>query len=505
MTATLEKPKRAKDPEHVNGFKRAKKPKRAKNNRHIAPYIGVAAAILVVGTVIMSFVINRWSVELTIQGTENMAVEYGEAYQDPGAQAFFHGSLLFKRGWPIKVVTEGNVNASKTGIYTISYTAELLNWKASETRTVTVEDTQPPEITLTEIPGSYTLPNAEYQEEGFSAVDNYDGDLTDQVKRTVKEGTVYYTVTDSSGNEAEVTRKIKYDDPIPPELHLLGDSEITLNAGTDYSEAGWEATDNCDGDLTEAVQVEGSVDIYRAGTYELQYSVTDTYGNVASAKRTVTVQPVRQPDTVTPSGKTIYLTFDDGPGKYTQKLLDVLEQYNVKVTFFTVNTGYTSLIAKEVAAGHSVGMHSASHNYSKIYASEEAYFEDLYQMQDVIYQQAGIRPTIMRFPGGSSNTVSRFTPGIMTTLTQDVTDLGFQYFDWNVLSGDAGETTDTETVFQNVIQGVQKQDVSIVLQHDIHGFSVDAVEKIIAWGLANGYTFLPLEPSSPTAHQQVNN
>lgn len=468
-------------------------------------YISLIAAVLTVGLFFFSFIINRWSVDLTIQGTENITLEYGSDYQDPGAKACFHGSRLFKKGWPVYVVTEGKVDASKLGAYTVSYSAKLLRWKDTKTRTVTIVDTQPPEITLTEDPDSYTLPNTEYVEEGFHAVDNYDGDLSSQVQRTVKDGTVYYTVSDSSGNEAQATRKIKYDDPIPPELHLLGDTEVTLTAGSDYSEPGWEASDNCDGDLTEAVQVEGSVDVYRAGTYELQYSVADNYGNTVTAKRTVTVQPARQPDTVTPSGKVIYLTFDDGPSKYTQKLLDVLAQYNVKATFFTVNTGYVSLIAKEVAAGHSVGIHSASHNYSKIYASKEAYFDDLYQMQDIIYQQAGIRPTILRFPGGSSNTVSRFTPGIMTTLAQAVTDMGFQYFDWNVLSGDAGETTSTETVFQNVINGVQKQDVSIVLQHDTQGFSVDAVEKIIVWGLAHGYTFLPLDSSSPTAHQHINN
>ena len=112
----------------------------------------------------------------------------------------------------------------------------------------------------------------------------------------------------------------------------------------------------------------------------------------------------------------------------------------------------------------------------------------------------------MRFPGGSSNGVSKkYNTGIMTRLTKDVTDMGYQYFDWNVLSGDAGETTDTEQVYENVIAGIQKHNVSIVLQHDIKGFSVDAVEKIIIWGLANGYTFLPLTPSSPTVHHTVNN
>ena len=93
----------------------------------------------------------------------------------------------------------------------------------------------------------------------------------------------------------------------------------------------------------------------------------------------------------------------------------------------------------------------------------------------------------------------------MTRLTQDLTDMGYEYYDWNVLSGDAGETTDTDVVAQNVINGISNHNVSIVLQHDIKGFSVAAVEQIIIWGLSNGYTFLPLTPGSPTAHHGLNN
>ena len=112
----------------------------------------------------------------------------------------------------------------------------------------------------------------------------------------------------------------------------------------------------------------------------------------------------------------------------------------------------------------------------------------------------------MRFPGGSSNSISRrYSPGIMTTLTQAVQDAGFQYFDWNVSSGDAGETTKTDEVYDFVISGVQQHRVSIVLQHDIHYYSVAAVEKILRWGNRNGYKFLPLRENSPGFHQDLLN
>lgn len=467
--------------------------------------ISVIASMMILA-LLFFFVINRWSITLVMNGDDTQTIEYGDSYSEAGATARLHGSLIFKKGWDVPVTTDGTVDSSKVGTYETTYSAEKYHLHAKATRTIVVEDRVAPEITLTSNPDNYTLPGQPYIEEGYTAKDNYDGDLTDQVTSEEKDGVVTYTVSDSSGNETSVTRQIRYNDPVPPEITLSGDTNITIQAGQTYTEPGYTAADNCDGDLTGQVIVDGNVDTYRAGTYTLNYTVSDSYGNTACASRQVTVNAIRQPDVVVPSGKIIYLTFDDGPGPYTSQLLDTLAKYNVKATFFTVNTKYISLITQEAAAGHSVGIHSATHDYATIYASEDAYFADLHQMESIITSQTGVRPTLIRFPGGSSNKVSaRYCPGIMSALTQAVTDQGYQYFDWNVSSGDAGGTTDTETVFENVINGVQQHNVSVVLQHDIKSFSVDAVEKIIVWGLANGYTFLPLDASSPGAHQPVNN
>ena len=118
----------------------------------------------------------------------------------------------------------------------------------------------------------------------------------------------------------------------------------------------------------------------------------------------------------------------------------------------------------------------------------------------------GSYTNIIRFPGGSSNTVSRkYCPGIMSRLSVAVTERGFKYFDWNVVSGDAGGTTSTDKVYSNVINGIRGKSHAIVLQHDTKGFSVNAVERIIVWGLNNGYSFAPLTTDSPTAHQHINN
>lgn len=452
------------------------------------------------------FGINRFSIRMELCGPESQTIECGvDTYTEQGARAYFCGSLVFKKGFELEVQTQGAVEESRLGEQTVTYTADFLLWHGEARRTVLLQDTIPPELKLQYTPGSFTMPGTAYQEEGYTAADLRDGDLTAQVQRTEQNGRVYYSVTDAAGNTAKRVRHINYQDSVAPELTLLGDAEVSIKAGTAFTDPGATAVDNCDGDITDKIAVEGAVDIYRAGTYTLTYSATDSFGNTATKERVVHVNAIRQPDSVTPDGKVVYLTFDDGPSKYTGELLDVLAKYNVKATFFVVNLGYTDLISRELSEGHSVGIHSASHRYSEIYASEEAYFADLQKVQDSITALGGKKTTLVRFPGGSSNTVSSFNPGIMTRLAQALTDMGYQYFDWNVSSGDAGETTSTDQVFENVVSGIRNRDVSIVLQHDIKGYSVAAVERIIVWGLANGYTFLPLEPTSPTAHHRINN
>lgn len=307
-------------------------------------------------------------------------------------------------------------------------------------------------------------------------------------------------------------RTVQVTDAAAPTLELTGGTELTVTMGTAFQEPGYTASSR-GVDLTGKVQVDGTVDTGKAGTYVLTYTVADDAGRTTVVRRTVTVQPAGQPEVIEPEGKVIYLTFDDGPGKYTQQLLDVLARYNAKATFFVVNTGYskqTEMMQKIVEGGHSIGIHSVTHQWS-IYDSEEAFLEDLYGMQKIIKDATGVTTTLMRFPGGSDNTVSRsHCAGIMTLLTQKVTDLGFQYFDWTVNSTDAdtvknGGARDADTVYQRVIKAIGDQKTAVVLQHDIKSYSVEAVEKIIQWGQEHGYRFEALTPNSPVCHSKVAN
>ncbi len=536
----------------------------------IVSIVILALCLLVVGI----YLFGGWKITVSLDGDSDMQVAYGETYTEPGAEAWLTGLHFIKISVPVEA-DRTTIPTDTLTTYSIHYSAEMLGFQGTADRTVEVVDDTPPDLTLTTDPDAYTLPGHSYEEEGYTATDNYDGDLTDQVQSYEENGVVYYSVTDSSGNTATAQRTIVYDDrtaPVitlagdnplivekgtevqepgytaiddcdgditgrvvvtqgdgvidytatdahgntatvqraleyvdttPPEITLSGNAEMTIQSGDSFTDPGYTAQDAGDGDVTAAVTTDGAVDPGTPGDYTITYSVTDSAGNTGTAQRLVHVkQPPEKP-----GDKVVYLTFDDGPGPYTQELLDVLAKYNVKATFFVTNSNskYQNMIYQEYAAGHAIGIHTYCHDYDKIYASEDAYFKDLQSMQDVIVAQTGQSTNIIRFPGGSSNTVSDITPGLMTTLSQEVQNRGYQYFDWNVSSGDAGETTSTDKVVENVINGIKSHNVSVVLQHDIKEFSVAAVEKIIQWGLNNGYTFLPLNYNSPPAHHHINN
>ena len=203
----------------------------------------------------------------------------------------------------------------------------------------------------------------------------------------------------------------------------------------------------------------------------------------------------------------VYLTFDDGPGEYTNALLDTLEKYKIKATFFVTGRGEDDAIKREYDEGHAIGLHTWSHDYAYIYTNTNNYFADLTQIADRVKRITNEDSKLLRFPGGSSNLVSRRYDGrtkIMSTLTKEVTARGYQYFDWNVDSDDAGRASTPDAVYNNVISHL-KDGPNVVLQHDIKPYSVEAVENIIKYGLENNFYFDKLDLNSFAAHHGINN
>lgn len=452
---------------------------------------------------LFAFVINRFSLEIEPVDGNAAIIEAGSEYSDKGAKATLKGTLFFKDGKEIEVKTKGEVE-STPGDYTITYSASFLWYRASEIRKVTVQDNTPPNITLKGDYYIYLNHNEPYIEPGYTAYDSFDGDITRNVEIVAQEDSITYQVCDSSGNSCSTTRTIIRTDSMPPALSLEGEREITIMAGEEYSEPGFKALDDADGNITKKVKVTGKVDPCKPGTYTLTYRAEDSFGNATELVRKVTVKAQKQKEDQD-TGKYIYLTFDDGPSEHTPKLLKILKKYNVKATFFVIDSGYTEYISDIVKGGHSIGVHSATHDFEKIYSSEEAFYNDINAMQSIIEENGGKRTKLLRFPGGSSNTVSSFNDGIMTRLVKSVEKNGYAYFDWNVDSNDAGGSTTYKAVFKNVTEGIKGKENAVVLQHDTHLYSVNAVERIINWGLANGYTFKALNETSPNAHHGINN
>ena len=207
----------------------------------------------------------------------------------------------------------------------------------------------------------------------------------------------------------------------------------------------------------------------------------------------------------------IYLTFDDGPSStITPKVLDILKKENIKATFFVLNYSKSNekLIKRIVKEGHTIGIHGYSHDYSKIYKSKTAFWNNVYTLQEKIEKSTGVKTMYMRFPGGSSNTVSRkYYKGIMTELTGAVLGKGFRYYDWNVCAEDAGSAKNSTDVYNNVIKNLSKKRGNMVLMHDFAGNKkgLEALPKIIKYAKKHGYKFAKVDDTTPLYAQHVNN
>lgn len=207
----------------------------------------------------------------------------------------------------------------------------------------------------------------------------------------------------------------------------------------------------------------------------------------------------------------IYLTFDDGPSaNITPKILDILKENNIKASFFLVNYSDSNekLVQREVNEGHTVGIHGYSHEYSKIYRSKDSYLQNIYALQEKIKKSTGITTMYTRFPGGSSNTISRrYHKGIMTDLTKELLNRGFKYYDWNICAEDAGSAKNANDVYNYVVKYLSKKHGNMVLMHDFasNKKGLEALPKIIKYAKQNGYTFEAINDDTPMFAQHVNN
>lgn len=229
--------------------------------------------------------------------------------------------------------------------------------------------------------------------------------------------------------------------------------------------------------------------------YQLAYS--EVYSGVASFDKVQDVVTTDKKDDEETEEKVIYLTFDDGPSPRTLEILDILKEYDIPATFFIVLSKKDSdkeIIKRAYDEGHSIGVHSASHTYNKIYKSVTSYLEDFEICFNYINEITGSTPTIFRFPGGS---VNNFNSSVRHELTQEMTRRGFAYFDWNVTGGDAEKSHSQQSIYKNIVGGCKKHTESVVLLHDSIGKkdTVAALKQALPELISQGYTFKSLDES----------
>ena len=215
--------------------------------------------------------------------------------------------------------------------------------------------------------------------------------------------------------------------------------------------------------------------------------------------------------TTTSNGKSIaYLTFDDGPSSITNSVLDILKKYNVKATFFVINSGSynKTTLQREVNEGHTIGLHAYDHNYAIAYKDDNSYLDGIDKLRAKVKADTGFDSHYIRFPGGSSNTISkRNSKGIMSRITKTAKQRGYKYYDWNVDDDDAGRARTADDCYNNVVKELRPNRSNIVLMHDFgtNKKILDALPRIIEYCQKNGYTMLPIDDNTPEIHHGISN
>ena len=187
--------------------------------------------------------------------------------------------------------------------------------------------------------------------------------------------------------------------------------------------------------------------------------------------------------------KTVYLTFDDGPSKFTEKFLNILAKHKVKATFFVVGRSdpkSLEIMKRIVDDGHTLAPHTYTHVYNSIYASVESFLDDFNKIHGLIYETTGVKPTVLRFPGGTVNVHNR---RIFRELSAEMLRRGYTFFDWDVSAADATKNATTASVLNNIINGVHENGRNIVLMHDTSEQTLKALERAIIYLKNKGFAF----------------
>lgn len=204
--------------------------------------------------------------------------------------------------------------------------------------------------------------------------------------------------------------------------------------------------------------------------------------------------------------KVAYLTFDDGPSKRTTELLDILKDCKVHATFFVIGLNaekYPDVLKQMIYDGNVIGVHSWTHKYSYIYKNTQNFLDDFNKLKDYIKQTTGVKPDVCRFPGGTNNTVcfSYNKDHIMKSIVAAVQNMGFEYYDWNVSSGEANAVPpSTNEIINTVVSQCKGKSIAVILFHDTGNPRYNAaIPEIVSELRSMGFVFDTLSPNAQTS------
>ena len=196
--------------------------------------------------------------------------------------------------------------------------------------------------------------------------------------------------------------------------------------------------------------------------------------------------------------KIAYITFDDGPYYLTNSVLNVLRNKKVKATFFTIGRGKeacydnknfdcTTMYAKEAMEGHTVANHTYSHAINwGLYSSTSEFINQINIQDNLIKEKTGIKPNIMRFPGGSGT-----ARGLRDDIINNLRSIGYGWVDWTAQDGDGGSLSSTSQAWSTFVNSINSG-IEVVLFHDYSNITYSILSDAIDYLESNNYILLPL-------------
>lgn len=459
----------------------------------------VALLVVLIVSVIVCYFMFRCPI---VFKQENIKVEINEEFDAlKNVEKVKNGNIK-----DIKVNTK-NVKFDKLGKYKVIYTFNDKDYEIP----LEVVDTKKPKFDIVDLDIDLGM-----KVKAKDMVTNIDDATKTKIKFKKKykfnhegEISVVVQVIDEAGNVSEKKGKVKlFKDDIGPEINGIEEMTIVKGEKVDYK-LGISVSDNRDPNPTLNID-DSKVNVDKLGRYKVIYTAKDRSGNKVVKERIIKVVEKKNIGTLQQSNeKIVYLTFDDGPSENTDKILTILDQYQAKATFFVTgcHQEYNYLIKKAYQKGHTIGLHSYQHEYPDIYQSKNAYFNDLDKIGKMVKEIIGFTPHYIRFPGGSSNKVSKnYCTGLMTILTKEVIKQGYQYYDWN---GDTNDASSNNVSVHEIISSATNENHQniVILAHDTNAknTTVEALPSIISFYQKKGYSFQAINDESFYVHHHVQN